>query len=406
MNNQIQTIDQNLPSDMNSFYENKKKEIASCEDLEKLVSIKQEAESISSLLKKRGRLTDRHLVGDLARRAERRLAKIFESKKDSATISLSNDTLKLIKSINKKYSDDDFEIFMKYLKENETYPSMDLLQKSNPVIESGSVSGFIWKGRSGSPEHYTPARFIEPARRCMNGISLDVASSEDANKIVKADTYFTKENSGLKQDWTQYPTVWCNPPFGDKLLEPFAIKFIEEAKCGFFLGPHLPGPFSRLLDEYLLSFVPDERIYFWNNDKSKKNSMNGSILWFKGISPSIVRKEFIENAGIPGVVKQASGLWKEIVIPKDYDIKKIKARWFTKINSRIQMVSDNLISLIEVKESIKDDDLKNSDIKENKDKWYEDMRTVQNMETDDLIKKLMHLKDKKENPNKKDSKVI
>lgn len=348
MNNQIQTIDQNLPSDMNSFYENTKKEIASCEDIEKLIGMKHKAESISSLLKKSGRLTDWHLVGELARRAERKLAKIFESKKDSATIDLSESTIKLIKSINKKYSDDDFETFMKYLKDNEIYPSMDLLQKSNPVFESGSVSGFIWKGRSGSPEHYTPARFIEPARRCMNGISLDVASSEDANKIVKADMFFTKENDGLKQDWTQFKTVWCNPPFGGNLLEPFATKFIEEAKCGFFLGPHLPGPFSRLLDEYLLSFVPDERIYFWNNEKSKKNSMNGSILWFKGISPSTVRKEFIEVAGIPGVVKQASGIWNKSIVLKDYDKKKFEARISTKRATLVKMLSDTIQTCIRI----------------------------------------------------------
>lgn len=348
MNNQIQIKDQNLPSDMNSFYENTKKEIASCENSEKLSEIRKQAEGISLICKRKGMIGHHINIGELLRCAERRLAKIFESKKDSATIDLSESTIKLIKAINKKFSDTEFDKFMKYLKENEIYPSMDLLQKSNPVFESGSVSGFIWKGRSGTPEHYTPARFIEPARRCMNGISLDVASSEDANKIVKADTYFTKESDGLKQDWTQYKTVWCNPPFGGNLLEPFATKFIEETKCGFFLGPHLPGPFSRLLDEYLLSFVPDERIYFWNNNESKKNSMNGSILWFKGISPSIVRKEFIENAGIPGVVKQTSGLWNKSILLKDYDKKKFEARISTKKETLAKMLSDTIQTCIRI----------------------------------------------------------
>ena len=249
MDNKIQKIDKNLPSDMNSFYENTKKEIALCEDVEKLVDIKYKAESISKLLKKSRRLTDWHLVGDLERRVERRLAKIFESKKDSGTILLEKPTIKLIKAINKKYSDDDFETFMKYLKDYEIYPSMDVLQKSKPVFDSRGVSGLIWNSRFGSPEHYTPALFIEPIRKCMNGISLDVASSEIANKIVKADNFFTKDDDGLKQDWKKYKTVFCNPPFGDNMLKLFATKFIREVKCGVFIGPHLPGPCSQLLDD-------------------------------------------------------------------------------------------------------------------------------------------------------------
>jgi phage N-6-adenine-methyltransferase len=64
-----------------------------------------------------------------------------------------------------------------------------------------------------SNEWYTPARYIEAARRVMNGIDLDPASCLEANRIVKAKRYFTTEDDGLQHDWIA-DNVWLNPPYG------------------------------------------------------------------------------------------------------------------------------------------------------------------------------------------------
>src|SRR6266496_6027731 len=63
-----------------------------------------------------------------------------------------------------------------------------------------------------SNEWFTPARFTKAASEVMNGIDLDPASCKEANLIVRAKKFYSKEDNGLIQPW--YGNVWLNPPFG------------------------------------------------------------------------------------------------------------------------------------------------------------------------------------------------
>lgn len=65
---------------------------------------------------------------------------------------------------------------------------------------------------SKSVEWYTPSRYIEAARWVMGGIDLDPASCANANKIVRAQKYFSQQINGLVQPW--YGRVWLNMPYG------------------------------------------------------------------------------------------------------------------------------------------------------------------------------------------------
>ena len=83
---------------------------------------------------------------------------------------------------------------------------------------------------TGEPEWYTPALYIEAARQVLGAIDLDPASSDIAQKTVKASEYFTAQRSSLNVPW--HGRVWLNPPFSQPAIQHFAEKTVLEATEG------------------------------------------------------------------------------------------------------------------------------------------------------------------------------
>lgn len=66
---------------------------------------------------------------------------------------------------------------------------------------------------------YTPPPVVAAARAVMGGIDLDPASCEEANRVVRADTFWTAQDSPLGRDW--FGRVWLNPPYSDGQVRRF-----------------------------------------------------------------------------------------------------------------------------------------------------------------------------------------
>ena len=119
---------------------------------------------------------------------------------------------------------------------------------------------------SESNEWYTPKKYIEAAREVLGTIGLDPASCEDANRIVKAETFFTEEDDGLKKKWSG--KVWLNPPYGDigpkfvaKLIKAYEAGDVQEAIL--LVNNATETKWFRPLFEQTICFS-DHRVKFWN----------------------------------------------------------------------------------------------------------------------------------------------
>ena len=83
---------------------------------------------------------------------------------------------------------------------------------------------------TGENEWYTPPDYVEAARRVLGCIDLDPASSEKAQKTIRATRFFSAEDDGLTQDWGG--RVWLNPPYAQPLIQQFAEKVVAEVRAG------------------------------------------------------------------------------------------------------------------------------------------------------------------------------
>lgn len=83
---------------------------------------------------------------------------------------------------------------------------------------------------SGNDEWYSPAEYVEAARRVMGGIDLDPASTIPANSVVKAATFYCAAANGLEQPWRG--RVWLNPPCSEPLIGDFIEKLVDQYENG------------------------------------------------------------------------------------------------------------------------------------------------------------------------------
>jgi phage N-6-adenine-methyltransferase len=153
--------------------------------------------------------------------------------------------------------------------ENRNMPEVDRLSSAGVYVE--------WQ---------TPERYIESARNVLGVIDLDPASTPEANEIVKASKFYTKEEDGLTRPW--FGNVWLNPPYGGMAKE-FVAKLIQEFEYGdvrsaivLLNANSTETRWWQPLWQYPICFT-DHRIKFVSPDGlSESNPTNGSAFVWMG----------------------------------------------------------------------------------------------------------------------------
>lgn len=135
-------------------------------------------------------------------------------------------------------------------------------------------------------EWFTPPVYIEAAKMVMGGIDLDPASCADAQTVVMAEQYFTKENDGLLQSW--HGRIWMNPPYSTPAIMRFVEKLIAEYSFGNVTqaialtnNSSDTAWFHDLLTRYPACFVRG-RVQFWRPNAENFGTRQGQTIFYLG----------------------------------------------------------------------------------------------------------------------------
>lgn len=181
----------------------------------------------------------------------------------------------------------------------------------SPMTVSRDVTPLVTKcdsqliQQSLSYEHYTPKKYIEAARATMGTIDMDPASCLEANEIVRATRFYTREDEGQKRDWGK-GTMWLNPPYGD-----LVSAFIDRVPTALFEGltaaiilvnaHSTDAKWFKPLWNGLLCFT-DHRINFYG-DPDRSGSTHGSVFVYFGDH----QQKFAENFRNFGTIMRKYG---------------------------------------------------------------------------------------------------
>jgi len=135
-------------------------------------------------------------------------------------------------------------------------------------------------------EMYTPSFLIEAARDVMGSIDLDPASCEVANRTVKADRFYTKEQNGLDKTWAG--NVWLNPPYSRGNMLPFSERFVfDPVRNGTMICNAMTSTrwFQLLCRKCECMCILSKRISFIDSKtmEPKKGNDRSQVVFFRGV---------------------------------------------------------------------------------------------------------------------------
>jgi ParB family chromosome partitioning protein len=140
---------------------------------------------------------------------------------------------------------------------------------------------------SGDNEWYTPDEIASRARAVMGAIDLDPASTEVANKVIKARRIFTPQDDGLSKAWSG--RVWMNPPYASDLVGKFSAKLKEHFDAGDISAAIVlvnnsteTQWFQTLCLSASAICFPKTRVRFWHPTKTNAAPLQGQAIIYLG----------------------------------------------------------------------------------------------------------------------------
>ena len=174
---------------------------------------------------------------------------------------------------------------------------------SDEEIEEAKENKLIVNLFTGNNEWYTPPHFIDSARNVMGSINLDPASNSHAQETVKADTFYTIDNCGLKNDWRG--NIWMNPPYSAKEIKIFIDKLLSSNFDQAIVLTNNSADtswFVNLASACDFMCFTSGRIKFYNKDGESSAPTNGQTFFYFGENTKLFADEFKQYGLIMGVV--------------------------------------------------------------------------------------------------------
>lgn len=200
-------------------------------------------------------------------------------------------------SVYQKIADIPEEQFEKHIAEKKQNVENAVNELTTAGILHFANTGAHVSNNSGDNEWYTPKEYLDAVKSVMGCIDVDPASSQIANTIVQAATYYTVADDGRNKDWTG--NVFMNPPYAHPLIDEFTNKLISEIQSGntkqaIVLVNNATETkwFQSLANKAAAVCFPQSRLKFWSPEKASATPLQGQAFLYFGNDIKAFRSEF------------------------------------------------------------------------------------------------------------------
>lgn len=200
-------------------------------------------------------------------------------------------------SVYQKIADIPEDKFENYIAEKKQNVENAVNELTTAGILHFANTGAHVSNNSGDNEWYTPKEYLDAVKSVMGSIDVDPASSQIANTIVQAATYYTVADDGRNKDWTG--NVFMNPPYAHPLIDEFTNKLISEIQSGntkqaIVLVNNATETkwFQSLANKAAAVCFPQSRLRFWSPEKASATPLQGQAFLYFGNDIKAFRSEF------------------------------------------------------------------------------------------------------------------